>query len=401
MKKRIGFVTPWYGKNIPGGAEMELRGLVTHLHQAGVDVEVLTTCVEKFASDWNRNFYKEGLEMVDSIPVRRFRVRKRDTASFDQVNAKLMQKQPITKEEEEIYMHEMVNSPALYEHIKDHNDEYELFVFIPYMFGTTYYGILQCPEKAILIPCFHDEAYIYLDIYKRAFEHMAGVIYHAQPEYDLANQVFDLNSVEQGILGEGVDTELVFDAQRFVDKYKIKEPYILYAGRKDVGKNIYTLIKYFCEFKRRHEGNPMKLVLIGGGDVEIPTEYQKEIIDLGYVDIQDKYDAYAGALTLCQPSLNESFSLVVMESWLCKRPVLVHEKCNVTRYFASEANAGLYFETYFDFEGCIEFFLDNPKIAEAMGNYGRDFVMSNFSWDVIVKKYTEFFAKICKKMDRT
>ena len=58
--KKLGFVTPWYGKNIPGGAEMELRGLVTHLHQAGVELEVLATCVEKFASDWNRNFYREG-----------------------------------------------------------------------------------------------------------------------------------------------------------------------------------------------------------------------------------------------------------------------------------------------------------------------------------------------------
>ena len=25
--KKIGFVIPWYGEDIPGGAEMELRGL--------------------------------------------------------------------------------------------------------------------------------------------------------------------------------------------------------------------------------------------------------------------------------------------------------------------------------------------------------------------------------------
>ncbi len=395
--KKLGFVTPWYGKNIPGGAEMELRGLVTHLHQAGVELEVLATCVERFASDWNRNFYREGLELVDEIPVRRFRVRRRDTVSFDLVNAKLMQKQPITKDEEEIYMREMVNSPALYEYIKDHRDEYGLFVFIPYMFGTTYYGILQCPEQAVLIPCFHNEAYIYLDIYKNAFEQMAGAVYLAQPECDLANQVFDLSSVEQAILGAGVDTDLTFDAARFRAKYQIDDPYLLYAGRKDVGKNIYTLIRYFCEFKRRHEGDPLKLVLIGGGDVEIPSEYREEILDLGFVDIQDKYDAYAGALTLCQPSLNESFSLVVMESWLCGRPVLVHGKCNVTKHFASEANAGLYFENYFEFEGCVEYFQNNAGIADAMGAQGRAFVLKNFSWETIVKKYTEFFEKVCDR----
>ena len=36
--KKIGFVIPWYSEKIPGGAEMELRGLTTHLHEAGVEV---------------------------------------------------------------------------------------------------------------------------------------------------------------------------------------------------------------------------------------------------------------------------------------------------------------------------------------------------------------------------
>ena len=47
------------------------------------------------------------------------------------------------------------------------------------------------------------------------------------------------------------------------------------------------------------------------------------LIDLGFVPIQDKYDAYAAAELLCQPSKHESFSYVIMESWLCERPVLV------------------------------------------------------------------------------
>ena len=57
--KKIGFVAPWYGEKIPGGAEMELRGLVHHLKDVGVEVEVLTTCVKDFMSNWNENYYKE------------------------------------------------------------------------------------------------------------------------------------------------------------------------------------------------------------------------------------------------------------------------------------------------------------------------------------------------------
>ena len=35
--KKIGFVTPWYGEEIPGGAEAELRGVVHHLKDAGAE----------------------------------------------------------------------------------------------------------------------------------------------------------------------------------------------------------------------------------------------------------------------------------------------------------------------------------------------------------------------------
>lgn len=54
--RKIGFVIPWYGEDIPGGAEMELREVATHLQRAGMDVEILTTCVREFSADWNENY---------------------------------------------------------------------------------------------------------------------------------------------------------------------------------------------------------------------------------------------------------------------------------------------------------------------------------------------------------
>ena len=38
--KKTGFVAPWYGEKIGGGAEAELRGLIHHLADAGVPLEV-------------------------------------------------------------------------------------------------------------------------------------------------------------------------------------------------------------------------------------------------------------------------------------------------------------------------------------------------------------------------
>lgn len=396
--KKIGFVIPWYSEKIPGGAEMELRGLTTHLHESGVELEILTTCVKEFSADWNDNYFRAGVEKVHGFTLRRFKVRKRDTAAFDAVNFKIMNGQSITAAEQETYVRESVNSPELYEYMRSHKDEYSLFVFIPYMFGTTYNGMQVCPEKTVMIPCFHDEAYVYMDVYKPVFERIAGIIYHAQPEFELANRIFNLSAVSQAVLGEGVYTELTSDGERFRKKYGIKEDFILYAGRKDHGKMVHILLKYFEEYKKRRN-SAMKLVLIGGGNIEMPESLVKsgEVIDLGFIDIQDKYDAQAAALALCQPSQFESFSLVIMESWLSRRPVMVNAKCEITRNFASVTNGGLYFDNYFEFEGALNYLADHPDVADQMGENGRNYVLSNFAWDVIVERYMDFFRRIADK----
>jgi glycosyltransferase involved in cell wall biosynthesis len=321
-------------------------------------------------------------------------VRKRDTEKFDRVNKKLMENDlPLTSEEEEIYCREMVNSPKMYKYIREKQDEYSLFVFIPYMFGTTYYGIQACPQKSVVIPCLHDESYIYMNVFKDVFKDTAGMIFHAEPEKELAQRVYDLSNVNAKVLGGGVDTDMTGYPVRFIRKYGIKEPFILYAGRKDAGKNVGTLLEYFARFKKTHN-SPLKLVLIGGGEIEIPEEVSESVVDLGFIPKEDKFDAYAAARFLCQPSHNESFSLVMMESWLCRRPVLVSGYCNVTKHFVKDANAGLYFTNYYEFEKTTQYMLAHPQIADQMGKNGREYVMNNFAWNVITRKYIAYFKEL-------
>ncbi|MCI6561375.1 MAG: glycosyltransferase family 4 protein [Ruminococcus sp.] len=391
--KKIAFVIPWYAEKIPGGAEMETREVTKHLREAGMNVEILTTCVKEFVSDWGVNYYPEGTETILGVPVRRFKVKKRDAKAFDEVNIKLMNGILISDEEEQIFINEMVNSPALYKYISEHKDEYTAFVYIPYMFGTTYFGIKACPEKAVMIPCFHDEAYVYMKIFRELYSQAAGMIFNARPELELTERVYDTENVEKIVMGIGMDVDLKTDPAAFRKKFGINEPFIIYAGRKDMGKNVHTLLKYFGEYKKRNPSD-LKLVLIGGGKIDIPESAAKDVIDLGFVDIQDKYDACGAAEFLCQPSKNESFSLVIMESWLCGRPVLVHEHCEVTKNFVRESSGGLYFGDYFEFEGCLDYFLNNKDISAAMGLNGRQYVLRNFDWNIIIDRYREFFEKI-------
>ena len=392
---RIAFVIPWYGEGIRGGAEMELREVSTRLLQAGVEVEILTTCVRSFDSNWNENYYAEGTAMVYDVPTRRFPVRTRDTRAFDQVNRKLMQGARVSLREEKIFLREMINSPALYSYITEHEREYDLFVFMPYMFGTTFFGVLSCPtEKSVLLPCFHNEGYARMHMLRQTYIHTKGMIFNSRPEMELANRLYDLQEVEQECIGLGMDTRIRGEAAAFRRKYGIEGPFVLYAGRKDKGKNVDTLLQYFSEYRRRNPEQELKLVLIGGGDLAVPKDISSAVYDLGFVEAQDKYDAMAAAELLCQPSKNESFSIVIMESWLCGRPVLVHGKCPVTTDFVRRSSGGLYFQDYYEFEGCLNWMLaDSARTAE-LGRNGNAFVRENFDWNMIVRRYIRFFEKL-------
>lgn len=386
--KKIGFVMAWYGDDISGGAENMLRDLTAELHKKNIPLEILTTCVKEFNSNWNKNYYKEGIYFnKNNIPVRRFSVRKRDTRAFDSVNFKLMNNIPVSYDEEKIFLREMINSNSLYRYMRENSDNYSLFVFIPYMFGTTYYGVRLFPEKSIIIPCLHDEPYAYMKHFKKTFPEVTGMIFNSLPEKILAENIYNLQKTKTLVAGIGMDTNIKANPDDFRKKYKINQPFILYSGRKDTGKNIDTLIKYFSEYIKE---NNLKLVLTGGGK----TITGKNIIDLGYVENQDKLNAMSACEFLCQPSFNESFSLVIMENWLCKRPVLVHEKCDVTRNFVSQANGGLYFGNYPEFKACTDYLLKNKKISQIMGLNGCEYVKNNFDWETVTGKYIDFFKNI-------
>jgi glycosyltransferase involved in cell wall biosynthesis len=388
---KVAFVAPWYGDIIPGGAESLCRGVAKALLSIGVSVEVLTTCVEKFLSDWNHDFHPEGKTVENGVIVRRFKVRQRDTARFDAVNYKLMHNQPVSAGEEQVFIDNMVNSTRLCEYIRQHREEY-VFLFIPYMFGTTYWGIRECADRAILIPCLHDEPYARMTIFRQMCQSVRGLFFNSATERDLAENLYDLDRDRLIVTGVPVTCDWSSDPIRFKQKYGLSK-FLLYAGRTDKGKQADLLIEHFCRYledTRRDEC----LVFIGGGDVEIPTAWQSRILQLGFVPAQDKFDAYGAATALCVPSTMESFSIVMMESWLAGRPVIVNQQCAVTTSFCLESNGGLFFSDYVEFREILLTLNDDPELCAALGSNGRQYVLSHFHPRAVAYRYLEAITSL-------
>jgi glycosyltransferase involved in cell wall biosynthesis len=103
--------------------------------------------------------------------------------------------------------------------------------------------------------------------------------------------------------------------------------------------------------------------------------------------VQDKYDCLGASLALCVPSVRESFSIVMMESWLAGRPVIVNAECDVTTDFCVRSNGGLWFRDYSEFREIVELLAHSPELGPQLGGQGRNFVFENYKPDLVAEKF--------------
>jgi glycosyltransferase involved in cell wall biosynthesis len=202
------------------------------------------------------------------------------------------------------------------------------------------------------------------------------------------------NYIPQFLAGVGIDTPADVNPDRFRASYDIDGDFILYVGRVDENKNVHKLLDYFARYRDSHETD-LKLILIGKAHMPIPD--RPDIISLGFVSEEDKFDALAASVALVQPSQYESLSLVALESWLVETPVLVNGQSEVLKYQCRQSNGGLYYGNYDEFELALTRILGDPQLAATMGRQGRAFVEERFSWDIILAKFQALFETLTVK----
>lgn len=386
--ERIAFVPPRYGRTVVGGAEILARMLVEELHSRGWPVEILTTDAVDLNRREEKERFVEEVEVINGITVRRFPWdRTRLTRRFHRLERRIVEGKRVSFSGQEFWSRSLVCSSELLAYLEKHVDDYRAFVFIPYLFGTTYWGIKTVPQKSYLIPCLHDEPYARLEIFRRMMHSVRGIMFNTPPEMDLARRLYG-EDIPGKVVGGVAFYPYHADGERFRHIYSIRGDFVLYTGRREKPKNTPLLVEYFCNYLE-NSGRDVKLVLAGSNSVEIPMSFRNQIIDLGYLEERDKRDAYAAASVVCQPSVRESLSLVLLEAWLAEVPCLVHGACAVTRYHVERSGGGLWFEDYPTFHEALDFLLDHPEVRRVMGRRGKEYLLENYSWDLIVERFQE------------
>ena len=376
----LAFVIPWYGADARGGAELQGLETARALADRGYRIEILTTCSRSYMHQWEKNYHKPGEYQDGGITVRRFPVDDRETGLFAQANLAVLSGVRLDPEGEAHFVDHNINSRELYRFIEERAGDY-IFIFLPYLYGTTLKGAAVRSDRSLVMPCFHVEPYVYLAASRRLMTEVRGLLFLTPEEKEAAESIVG-ELAPFAVVGGGIETGRRGTKDRFRQSSGIMDPYILYVGRLEWGKNTHLLVSYYQHWKE-HSGNGLKLVLVGAGD-QIPLGGDPSIISLGTLDDQQKMDACADAVALCQPSVNESFSRVIMESWLNEVPVMVHGQCPVTVGHCQRSGGGLYFEDYFQFAEVLGLLLGDENLRRSMGEAGRRYVLENYSWERVI-----------------
>ncbi|MBX9718543.1 MAG: glycosyltransferase [Microbacteriaceae bacterium] len=378
-------MVPRFGRSLVGGAETLVRRLSTRALPPGWLSEIATTCAVNHAT-W-RNELAAGATREDGLTVHRFEVDPRDPARHDRAHRAVLDGRADYVDELE-WLSSGVWSSELGRFLA--SSDHDLVIFCPYLFGTTLWGAQVRPERAVILPCLHDEPYARFETVRRVLGGARGCIFNAPAEERLARRLCQFR--DGGVVGLGFDAPDEAAPAGFAERHGLGR-YVLYAGRLEQGKRVDVAVEYATRHARERAGAP-KLVLIGDGDYRPPAAARDVVLRLGFVAESEKRAAYASALALVNPSQLESLSIVLMEAWLEGTPAVVARGSEVMREHCARSGGGVPFDSYEEYRDAVDSLLDDPAEARRTGALGREYVLDVYGWSAVSSRFRDIAERL-------
>ncbi|MDR1876753.1 MAG: glycosyltransferase family 4 protein [Flavobacteriaceae bacterium] len=398
---KLAIVVQRYGKEINGGAEQHARMLAEHLKDS-YEIEILTSCAFEYVN-WD-NYYKEGLEVIDGINVRRFPSKKKDSKKagiltryfYKTVKYRKRKINPfnflylIIKRKKYKYTEEKFQEwlketgpycEDLIIYLKQNKAQYKAIIFFTYLYYPTNFGIREVSDKSILIPTAHDEPAFYYGFHE-LFKIPKFIMYNTLSEKRLVECVYpDSKSISSDVAGVGFDMPVISIVNNNIPDFR----YILYIGRIEENKGCKILMDFFKQLDQKYKGE-LKLVMVGEKYMDI--EFSDNIIFTGFITEQEKWIYLKHTEALVIPSLYESLSMVTLEAMSFGKPVLANEKCEVLKDHINISKAGFLYNDYEEFSLQIKKILGlSNSEKEDMANNGKAYVNKNYQWTSIIDKF--------------
>ncbi|WP_432671468.1 glycosyltransferase family 4 protein [Flavobacterium sp. SM2513] len=256
-------------------------------------------------------------------------------------------------------------------------------------------GFLDCvlnhyPKKNI----FYDSI-----LYLRQSYHKAiikkNIDYFLTPSQNLTQLI----ASEFGIKGETLPNPVLI-SNPFVGEQK--SDYLLFVGRLDAEKGVFTLLKSFQKIVEKYPDEQLKIAGSGRVQAELEkftTENNIQNVDfLGAKNKEELMRLYASAKFIIVPSeILESYGNVILESFAFHKTVIISNLLGIQKE-VEESQSGLIFP-YGDVEQlteAIEKLLTNEILRKELEQNASNFVQ-NLSFENHFKELQMIYNKVLKK----
>lgn len=393
--RKIAFLVHRYGEDIVGGAEGYTKDLAERLSQK-YEVTVFTTTSIDYVT-W-RNYYPVGQEYINNVCVKRYNVEnERDMEEFSKICVDVQKTLNAGQQTSDIQDKKWIEaegpfSPKLIEELKNEQDNYDMIVVVTYIYYLAVMAIPEVAKKVLFISTAHDEPWINMSMFKRIFNLPRYFGFLTDAERALVHSKFNNQYIPYEILGTGIVVPECTNVSEFREKFNLMGDYLIYVGRLDESKGCKELCNYFINYKCINDSD-LKLVLVGKGDMQLPE--CEDIIATGFISDDEKYDAIAGAFAMVTPSPYESLCIALLEGMALGIPIIANEKCHVLKQHCIMSGAGLYYDSWEDFSGIVDYLRNHEHEYNAMKLNGKDYVQKNYTWDIVERK----IEKICREIN--
>ena len=412
VKKKIGIIVQRYGAMVNGGAETHARMIAEKL-AVKYDVTVLTSRALDYHT-WVPEL-PEGESFENGIRIIRFdHPPKGSRKLLHLFNRKIRGRHlkqklfrllgepkwfsflfPQVKVTEKDYLNWLeLQGPAmkgLPEYLIANKPAYSAFIFMTYLYYPTAIGVQCVPEKSILIPTMHDEPPAYFEVFQKVMSAPAWIFFNTKAEQDFSELLFNIESNNKAIVAVGIDAVEERLDVTVKNKFGINKPYIVYVGRIDLAKGCDELLHYFQKLINENKID-IELVLVGKNMMEDKT-YPSTIFT-GFVTEEEKQQLMKQAAALIIPSKYESLSLVLLESFACKVPVIANGECQVLKDHIELSNGGWVYNCYDDFKKICSTLLTDSEDIEIKRKLGFEYVTKNYTWEKVMSKFDDAIEDI-------
>lgn len=401
---KIGIVVQRYGETIVGGAETHAR-TIAHLLARWHHVTVATTTTSDYIT-W-RNDLLAGEAFDGPVRVLRFPVERERTLYWHELDRLLkgatggqpfyalppavkmglrarLARWPLGLQEEYIRW-QGPYAPELFEWLRENSKSQDRFLFVTYLYPTTYFG-MGCvpPERLDFVPTLHDEPPAYLSAFARCFRLPQRVLFSTATEQRVARRLYGLAPRVGEVIGYGLA-----EPSDGPEALWTGDPFLLFAGRIEESKGLPPLLRYFIRWKEEYPRNSLRLVLIGKSFMEIPTHQAIEY--RGFVADEEKGELMRRAVALVHPSPFESLGLIVLEAFLSGTPVLVFGHNEVLVDHCRLSNGGLWYKDYPEFAEALSWLLAHPQEAKHLGTKGREYARQHYGLEGYRARLAAFY----------